>query len=56
MNDREHIDMFILQFSNVFDVINHCFICAKLAALRLSPLVVGWIYRYFTNCTFHVCI
>lgn len=42
-DDRTDVEMRFLDISEAFDVVNHRFLCAKLANLRISPLVVDWI-------------
>lgn len=41
MDDGEDDAIYFLVFSQAFDVVNHPFVCAKLAVLEVSPLVVG---------------
>lgn len=45
MDDEEDIEVCFLNFSKVFEAVNHRFICAQLTTIEMAPLMLGWIRR-----------
>lgn len=41
MGDGVYVDMGFLNFSKGFDIVNHRFLCVRLVALEVPPLVVS---------------
>ncbi|XP_014770511.1 uncharacterized protein LOC106869323 [Octopus bimaculoides] len=54
MDEKDSVDVVFLDFTKVFDSVNHRLLLRKLQAYKIQPLVTSWISSFLSHRTFRV--